>query len=122
MIDDGYIHWNLLRHMLKAGLVDMAEKLVTDLRWLAAKLRITGPADLLNDYMSIKGVVDNKVLSLMTYKDIHLIRSPPGYKSPSKCIEMIPLIFYVLRLNLKKKKENKCKKFFDRPRSDIKPF
>ena len=53
--------------MLKAGLVDMAEKLVTDLRWLAAKLRITGPADLLNDYMSIKGVVDNKVLSLMTY-------------------------------------------------------
>ena len=76
MIDDGYIHWNLLRHMLKAGLVGMAEKLVTDLRWLAAKLRITGPADLLNDYMSIKGVVDNKVLSLMTYKDVHLIRSP----------------------------------------------
>ena len=76
MIDDGYIHWNLLRHMLKAGLVDMAEKLVTDVTWLAAKLRITGPADLLNDYMSIKGVVDNKVLSLMTYKDIHVIRSP----------------------------------------------
>lgn len=54
--------------MLKAGLLDMAEKLVTDLRWLAAKLRIAGPVDLLNDYMSIKGVVDNKVLSLMIYK------------------------------------------------------
>ena len=61
MIDDGYIHWNLLRHMLKAGLIGLAQKLVTDLRWLGAKLSITGPADLLNDYLSIKGQVDNKV-------------------------------------------------------------
>jgi len=63
MIDDGYIHWNLLRHMLKAGLIKMAQKLVTDLRWLTAKLSVTGPADLLNDYLSIKGHVDNKVIS-----------------------------------------------------------
>ena len=63
MTDDGYIHWNLLRHMLKAGLIKMAQKLVTDLSWLTAKLSVTGPADLLNDYLSIKGHVDNKVLS-----------------------------------------------------------
>ena len=63
MIDDGYIHWNLLRHVLKAGLIEMAQQLVTDLRWLAAKLSVTGPADLLNDYLSIKGQVDNKVVS-----------------------------------------------------------
>lgn len=62
MINDGYIHWNLLRHMLKAGLIGEAQKLVTDLRWLAAKLDVTGPADLLNDYLSIKGQVDDKVI------------------------------------------------------------
>jgi len=49
--------------MLKAGLIKMAQKLVTDLSWLTAKLSVTGPADLLNDYLSIKGHVDNKVLS-----------------------------------------------------------
>lgn len=69
MIDDGYIHWNLLRHMLKAGLIEMAQQLVTDLRWLAAKLSVTGPADLLNDYLSIKGQVDNKDLKVI--EDFH---------------------------------------------------
>lgn len=61
MMNDGYIHWNLLRHMLRAGLIEEAQKLITDLKWLAAKLDVTGPADLLNDYLSIKGHVDNKV-------------------------------------------------------------
>ena len=61
MKDDGYIHWNLLRHMLRAGVIGEAQKLITDLRWLAAKLAVTGPADLLNDYLSIKGHVDDKV-------------------------------------------------------------
>lgn len=61
MLDDGYIHWNLLRHMLKAGLIEMAQNLVTNLKWLTAKLSVTGPADLLNDYLSIKGHIDNKV-------------------------------------------------------------
>lgn len=61
MIDDGYIHWNLFRHMLKAGLIGEAQKLITDLKWLAAKLDVTGPANLLNDYLSIKGHVENKV-------------------------------------------------------------
>lgn len=62
MMNDGYIHWNLLRHMLRAGLIEEAQKLITDLKWLAAKLDVTGPADLLNDYLSIKGHVDNKVI------------------------------------------------------------
>lgn len=62
MMNDGYIHWNLLRHMLRAGLIGEAQRLITDLRWLAAKLDVTGPADLLNDYLSIKGHVDNKVI------------------------------------------------------------
>ena len=62
MMNDGYIHWNLLRHMLRAGLIGEAQKLITDLKWLAAKLEVTGPADLLNDYLSIKGHVDNKVI------------------------------------------------------------
>ena len=62
MINDGYIHWNLLRHMLRAGLIEEAQKLITDVKWLAAKLDFTGPADLLNDYLSIKGLVDNKVI------------------------------------------------------------
>ena len=62
MFDDGYIHWNLLRHMVKAGQVQLAKNLVTDLKWLAAKLSVTGPADLLNDYLSVKGNVDNKVI------------------------------------------------------------
>ena len=70
IIDDGYIHWNLLRHMLKAGLMRMAQNLVTDLRWLAAKLSVTEPADLLNDYLSIKGHVDKKVL----YSCVMLLR------------------------------------------------
>lgn len=61
MVNDGYIHWNLLRHMLRAGLIGEAQKLITDLKWLAAKLDVTGPADLLNDYLSIKGHVDSKV-------------------------------------------------------------
>ena len=104
MIDDGYIHWNLLRHMLKAGLVDMAEKLVTDLRWLAAKLRITGPADLLNDYMSIKGVVDNKVLSLMTYKDVLLIRSPLVLSLLPNVLKWIQVIIVFWSLIWKKEK------------------
>jgi len=69
MTDDGYIHWNLLRHMLKAGLIKMAQKLVTDLSWLTAKLSVTGPADLLNDYLSIKGHVDNKDLKVI--EDFH---------------------------------------------------
>ncbi|KAJ7373729.1 wD repeat domain [Desmophyllum pertusum] len=69
MINDGYIHWNLLRHMLKAGLIGEAQKLVTDLRWLAAKLDVTGPADLLNDYLSIKGQVDDKDLKIIA--DFH---------------------------------------------------
>ena len=62
MINDGYIHWNLLRHMLRAGLVEEAQKLITDVEWLTAKLDVTGPADLLNDYLSIKGRVNNKVI------------------------------------------------------------
>ena len=65
MIDDGYIHWNLLRHMLKAGQIGEAQKLITDLRWLAAKLDVTGPANLLNDYLSIKGLIENKVIYKM---------------------------------------------------------
>ena len=62
MIDDGYIYWNLLRHMIKAGQLKLAQDLVTDLKWLAAKLKVTGPADLLNDYLSVKGNVDNMVV------------------------------------------------------------
>ncbi|XP_015776356.1 PREDICTED: apoptotic protease-activating factor 1-like [Acropora digitifera] len=65
MIDDGYIHWNLLRHMIKAGQLKLAQDLVTDLKWLAAKLKVTGPADLLNDYLSVKGNVDNMVVLML---------------------------------------------------------
>ena len=67
MVNDGYIHWNLLRHMLKAGLVEMAQNLVTNLKWLTAKLSVTGPANLLNDYLSIKGHIDNKVFKVLTF-------------------------------------------------------
>ena len=66
MIDDGYIHWNLLRHMIKAGQLKLAQDLVTDFKWLAAKLSVTGPADLLNDYLSIRGNVDNMVVLMLS--------------------------------------------------------
>ena len=61
MKNDGYIHRNLLRHMLRAGLIEEAQQLITDLKWLAAKLDVTGPADLLNDYLAVKGHEDSKV-------------------------------------------------------------
>lgn len=77
MIDDGYIHWNLLRHMIKAGQLKLAQDLVTDLKWLAAKLKVTGPADLLNDYLSVKENVDNMVVlilsSYLSYLSSYLI-------------------------------------------------
>ena len=61
MKNDGYIYRNLLRHMLRAGLIEEAQQLITDLKWLAAKLDVTGPADLLNDYLAVKGNEDSKV-------------------------------------------------------------
>ena len=61
MKNDGYIHRNLLRHMLRAGLIEEAQQLIRDLKWLAAKLDVTGPADLLNDYLAVKGHEDSKV-------------------------------------------------------------
>ena len=65
MEDDGYIHWNLIRHMLKAGMTDIdAYNLLINLSWVAAKLRITGPADLLNDYISVRKNINNEVRML----------------------------------------------------------
>lgn len=69
MKNDGYIHRNLLRHMLRAGLIEEAQQLITDLKWLAAKLDVTGPADLLNDYLAVKGHEDSKELKVIN--DFH---------------------------------------------------
>lgn len=82
MFDDGYIHWNLLRHMVKAGQVHLAKNLVTDLKWLAAKLSVTGPADLLNDYLSMKGNVDNKDLKVV--EDFHHFVSVSAHRFVEK--------------------------------------
>lgn len=61
MIDDGYIHWNLVRHMLKAGLQQEALALLVNLTWITAKLSVTGPADLLSEYIYSKELINSKV-------------------------------------------------------------
>ena len=63
MIDDGYIHWNLIQHLLKAGLQKEAFALLVNLTWVTAKLQVTGPADLISEYISIKEHIDGKVNS-----------------------------------------------------------
>nr|WEC89224.1 apoptotic protease-activating factor 1 [Polypodium hydriforme] len=48
--NDGYIHWNLIEHLLQAGNTTGAVQLATDLRWLDSKMRNTVLADALNDF------------------------------------------------------------------------
>ena len=61
MIDDGYIHRNLVRHMLKAGMWQEALALLVSLEWITAKLRATGPADLLSDYINMMECIGSEV-------------------------------------------------------------
>jgi len=66
MEDDGYIHWNLIQHMQKANMTDDVYNLLTDLSWVSAKLRVTGPADLLNNYISVGKSIKDRVGVLWT--------------------------------------------------------
>ena len=53
LADDGYVHSHIGMHMLEAGMTTLWSKLLTDLRWVSAKLKNCGIADLLNDYLKI---------------------------------------------------------------------
>ena len=59
--DDHYIHWYLVHHMIKAEMVNNAYELLTDLQWVTAKLKATGPADLLHDYIMIAEHINESV-------------------------------------------------------------
>ncbi|EDO47633.1 predicted protein [Nematostella vectensis] len=54
MEDDHYIHWNLIRHMLKANMVEDTYTLITSLSWVVSKLKVTGPSDVISDYISVR--------------------------------------------------------------------
>lgn len=48
--DDNYIFWFLGYHLYKAEYVELFPKIYLNLQFISAKLRATGPSDLLNDY------------------------------------------------------------------------
>ena len=86
MEDDGYIHWNLIQHMQKAAMVDGdAYNLLVNLRWVAAKLKITGPADLLNDYISVRKSIKSEV-KYVSYPINLLLQRMEGSLVPSSKI------------------------------------
>ncbi|XP_014670675.1 PREDICTED: apoptotic protease-activating factor 1-like [Priapulus caudatus] len=57
--NDGYIHWFLLYHLFKARLYSEVAEVLLDLRFVDAKVRVTGPADLLHDYIRYGKVIDH---------------------------------------------------------------
>ncbi|XP_046850672.1 apoptotic protease-activating factor 1-like [Xenia sp. Carnegie-2017] len=51
--DDGYVYSNLVHHMLLAKQEGDAIQLLTNREWITNKLKICGPADVINDFLEL---------------------------------------------------------------------
>ncbi|XP_028393942.1 apoptotic protease-activating factor 1-like [Dendronephthya gigantea] len=60
LADDGYIYWNLVHHMLEAKLEGKAIQLLTNLAWVIRKLQVTGPADIIDDYIKVHKLIQEE--------------------------------------------------------------
>jgi apoptotic protease-activating factor len=58
--DDGYVHHNLIMHILKAGRKTDAAHLLTDLQWIESKLRVCGPSEAIVDYLRFQSLQSEK--------------------------------------------------------------
>ena len=59
--NDNYIFWFLGYHLYKADYRHLFPKIYLDLKFILAKLRATGPSDLLNDYRKYVDYISGKV-------------------------------------------------------------
>ena len=56
--DDDYVLWYIGQHVHKSGQYDLFPRLYFDLGFVGAKLRVTGPSDLLSDYSKYREFLD----------------------------------------------------------------
>jgi len=59
--NDNYIFWFLGYHLYKAEYTEMFPKAYLNLHFISAKLRATGPSDLLNDYRKYGDYISGNV-------------------------------------------------------------
>jgi APAF-1 helical domain len=59
--NDNYIFWFLGYHLYKGGCSHLFPQIYLNLNFIAAKLRATGPSDLLNDFRKYVDYISGKV-------------------------------------------------------------
>lgn len=63
--DDNYIFWFLGYHLYKAEYTELFPKIYLNLSFISAKLRATGPSDLLNDFRKYKNYITKSVSTVV---------------------------------------------------------
>lgn len=65
--DDNYIFWFLGYHLYKAEYTELFPRIYFDLPFLSAKLRSTGPSDLLNDFRKYRDFICGTVSKISLF-------------------------------------------------------
>ena len=63
--DDNYIFWFLGYHLYKAEYTELFPRVYLNLSFISAKLRATGPSDLLNDFRKYKDYISETVSKII---------------------------------------------------------
>ncbi|XP_077994598.1 apoptotic protease-activating factor 1-like [Glandiceps talaboti] len=83
--NDNYIHWYLARHMIQANMRKELWDLLLDIKWVESKIRITGPSDLLAEYIKYVDTVepereeDREDFLSFVSMNVHYFMEKPSY-------------------------------------------
>ncbi|XP_057317524.1 apoptotic protease-activating factor 1-like [Hydractinia symbiolongicarpus] len=59
--DDGYIHWYLISHLINAGNLSLAIKLLNNFSWIEVSISVTGPAYLISSFGQVIKEIKNDI-------------------------------------------------------------
>ncbi|XP_074651809.1 apoptotic protease-activating factor 1-like [Tubulanus polymorphus] len=110
--NDGYMHWFICYHMMKADLLSELPSILLDLKYIDAKIQVTGAADLINDYIKYGALLDIRY-DIVREEFAHFVSSN-AYRYATEVPDIIQLALsspsgsavYKQALNLAK--QNKC--------------